>query len=106
LHRYFSEIKNKNIVFFVSLCLVRLVVNKIYKKEISTMKPLGGEIDLRRRPKELDAKINSRPSFFQIWAESEGDDPVCCKNRVESIERILNGEILKPEVRNEIVFRH
>ena len=86
--------------------LVRLVVNKINKKEISNMKPLGGEIDLRFRPAELVAKINSRPSFFQVWAESEGVDPVCSKSRAERIERILNGRTVRQEVYDEIVLRH
>jgi len=86
--------------------LVRFIVIDMKKEEIRNMKPLGGEIGLRSRPQELVAEINSRPSFFQVWAESKGDDPVCCKSRAESIERILNGEILKQEVRNEIVFRH
>lgn len=70
------------------------------------MKPLGGEIDLCHRPPELVTKINSRPSFFQVWAESEGVDPVCSKSRAERIERILNGKTVRQENFYEVVFRH
>ncbi|MFA5729471.1 MAG: hypothetical protein WC957_08595, partial [Candidatus Neomarinimicrobiota bacterium] len=78
----------------------------INKKEISNMKPLGGEIDLCFRPPELVAEINSRPSFFQVWAESEGVDPVCSKSRAERIKRILNGKTVRQENFHEVVFRH
>lgn len=67
---------------------------------------MGGEIDLRPRPKEPAAKINSHPSFFEVWAESEDEEPVCCKSRTESTEWVPNGRIQIQEVFDEIVSRH